>query len=96
MMHRFERVGRDCVHKVPLNGFRPNSKVPRAHNSTDPLIKPVHHLFYKLGPQKLSKILNVVILQIYRMHGKIMRPVISFYRTHDFFTGRMILTYHEI
>ena len=56
MMHRFECVGRKCVHKVPLNGFRPNLKVPRAHNSTDPRIKPVHHLFYKMGPQKLSKI----------------------------------------
>ena len=64
MMHRFECVGRDCVHKVPLNGFRPNSKVPRAHNSTDPRIKPVHHLFYKMGPPKLSKIQNCVILQI--------------------------------
>ena len=65
-------------------------------------IPPTHELnlciicFYKMGPQKLSKIQTFVILQIYRMHGKIMRPVI-------FFTGRMIflpdawfLTYHEI
>ena len=36
--------------------FRPNSKVPRAHNSTDPRIKPVHHLFDKMGPPKSSKI----------------------------------------
>ena len=83
MMHRFECVGRDCVHKVPLNGFRPNSKVARAHNCTDPQIKPVHHLFYKIGPPKLSKIQNFVILQIYWMHGKIMRLVIII-------TGRMI------
>ena len=55
MMHRFECVSRDCVHKVPLNGFRPNLKVPRAHNSTDPRIKPVHHLFYKMGAQKIVK-----------------------------------------
>ena len=55
MMHRFECVGRDCVHKVPLNGFRPNSKVPRAQNSTDPRIKPVHHLFYRMGPKKFVK-----------------------------------------
>ena len=55
MMHRSECVGRKCVHKVPLNGFRPNSKVPRAHNSTDPRIEPVHHLFYKMGPQKGSR-----------------------------------------
>ena len=84
MMHRFECVGRDCVHKVPLNGFIPNSKVPRAHNSTDPRIKPVHHLFYKIGPKKLSKIQTNNILQIYRMHGKIMRPVN---------TGRMIFKF---
>ena len=58
MMHRFEYVGRDCVHKVPLNGFRPNSKVPRAHNSTDPRIKPLHHLFYKIGDHGAPKIVK--------------------------------------
>ena len=81
MMHRFECVGRDCVHKVPLNGFRPNSKVPRAHNSTDPRIKPVHHLFYKIGPKKLSKKINIYFTDLpdaWQNHAS------GKYRTHDF------------
>ena len=55
--------------------------------STDPRIKPVHHLFYKMGQKKKSsKVPKSFILQIPRVHGKIMLS--GNCRTHDFAVTR--------
>ena len=83
MMHRLECVGRDCVHKVPLNSFRPNSKVQRAHNSTDPRINPLHNLFYKMGAPKIVK--NTKCCYFTDLPDAWQNHASGYYRTHDFF-----------
>ena len=72
MMHKFSWVGRNCVHKVPLNCLNPrgtaewvSDKIQRYRvytSPTDPQSKLVHHLFYRMGAKKLGKIMNSVLL----------------------------------
>ena len=69
MMHRFECVGGNCVHKVPLNGLNPLDQIQRYRVHTIP---PTHKLnlciicFIKWGPQNHQKYKNLLF---YRFTG---------------------------
>ena len=111
MMHRFEWVGRNCVHKVPLNCLNPRGAAEwvraKFRGTACTKFLPTHEMklciicFIEWAPKsvKRAKIsINISLPDAWKNHASGKKNHASgnfFYRTHDFVSLLQMTQYQE-